>query len=32
VDTADRETYFYAEFYDGWVRSFRNVGGVALGV
>ncbi len=25
-----RGTYFYAEFYDGWVRSFRNVGGVAI--
>ncbi len=30
VMPALRGTYFYAEFYDGWVRSFRNVGGVAL--
>jgi len=30
VMPALRGTYFYAEFYDGWVRSFRNVGGAAL--
>jgi glucose/arabinose dehydrogenase len=25
-----RGTYFYADFYDGWIRSFRLVGGAAL--
>jgi glucose/arabinose dehydrogenase len=30
VMPALRGTYFYAEFYDGWVRSFRNVGGATL--
>ena len=30
VMPALRGTYFYAEFYEGWVRSFRLGGGVAL--